>query len=302
MDDSARASQIKRVLIVALAINVASAAAKLGWGYGTDTLGLVADGFHSLLDSCASVIGLIGMTFAAEPPDREHQYGHRKFEVLSSMAISLFIFLGAFEVLREAGARLVARGHGVPPSITWVSFMVAVGAIVSGLALSRYEHRRGQELKSSVLESDAAHTGSDVAASTAVLLGLFVAYFLHPLADAIVALLLGLYLVRVGYTILMRGMGVIADRAVLDPQEVQRVAKEFEGVLGTANIRTRGEEAHTFLDMILLVDPKLTVADAHDLVDRFEARLAKAFPGLRDVVIHVEPAGVRPSDEQRLAS
>src|SRR6185295_13824831 len=112
-------------------------------------------------------------------------------------------------------------------------------------------------------------------------------------------LLLGVYLVRVGYKVLLRGLGVVSDRAVLDPREVATVAKEFAGVRGTANIRTRGEVTHTFLDMILLVEPTLTVADAHELVDRFEARLAAVFPGLRDIVIHIEPAGVRPSDEQK---
>ncbi len=301
MDERARGSQVKRVLIVALAANIVSAATKLGWGYSTSTLGLVADGFHSLLDSCASVIGLVGITLAAEPPDREHQYGHRKFEVLSSMGISLFIFLGAFEIVREAGARLL-DSKGTPPRITWISFAVAAASIVTGFLLSRYEGRRGRELSSPVLEADAAHTWSDVFGSIAVLVGLTVARFVHPIADALVALGLGIYIVRVGYRILMGGIKVIADRAVLDPLEVQRVAKEFPGVLGTANIRTRGEETHTFLDMILLVDPKLTVAEAHDIVDRVEARLGSVFPGLRDMVIHVEPAGVRPSDEPRLAS
>ena len=284
MDDRARLSAVKRVIFLVLLANVTLATAKLGWGFATSTLGLVADGFHSLLDSCASVIGVVGVTLAAEPPDREHQYGHRKFEVL-----------------REAGSRLMEKGHGEPPNITWVSFAVAILSIVLGFTISRYEARKGRELRSSVLDSDSAHTWSDVAGSIAVLFGLALARLVHPMADAIVALGLGVYLVRVGYKILMRGLGVISDKAVLDPKEVQRVAREFSAVSGTANIRTRGEETHTFLDMILLVDPKLTVAEAHDLVDRFEARLASAFPGLRDIVIHVEPAGVRPSDEQRVA-
>ena len=298
MDDRSRVSAIKRVLFVVLATNVGLAAAKLGWGYATSTLGLVADGYHSLLDSAASVLGLVGVTLAAEPPDQEHQYGHRKFEVLSSMGISLFIFLGAFEVLREAGSRLLSSDHVGPPRITWVSFAVAVVSIVLGVAISRFEARKGRELRSSVLDSDSAHTWSDVAGSIAVLAGLALARLVHSMADAVVALGLGVYLVRVGYKILMRGLGVISDRAVLDPREVQRVARELPGVQGTANIRTRGEETHTFLDMILLVEPKLTVQEAHDLVDRFEARLGERFPGLRDIVIHVEPAGVRPSDEQ----
>jgi cation diffusion facilitator family transporter len=302
MDDGARISQVKRVLFVVLATNVALAAAKLGWGYATNTLGLIADGFHSLLDSCASVIGLVGVTLAAEPPDNEHQYGHRKFEVLSSMGISMFIFLGAFEVLREAGARLLEAHHGEPPRITWVSFVIASISIVLGFTISRYEARRGRELRSPVLDSDSAHTWSDVTGSVAVLFGLLLARLVHPMADAIVALGLGVYLVKVGYTILLRGLGVIADRAVLDPLAVARVAREFSGVLGTANIRTRGEQEHTFLDMILLVDPSLSVQAAHEIVDRFEGRLGEVFPGLRDIVIHVEPAGVRQSDEQKLAS
>ncbi|HZU97792.1 MAG TPA: cation diffusion facilitator family transporter [Planctomycetota bacterium] len=299
MDEHARLRSVKRVLFVVLATNVALAATKLGWGYMTSTLGLVADGFHSLLDSAASILGIVGVTLAAEPPDREHQYGHRKFEVLSAMGISLFIFMGAFEVLREAMARLLTENKALP-QITWVSFAIAGVSIFLGVLVSRYEATRGRELGSSVLDSDSAHTWSDVAGSIAVFVGLL-ATRIHPIADTIVAVALGVYLVRVGYKVVMRGIGVVADRAVLDPAEVQKVARDLEGVLGTANIRTRGEEAHTFLDMILLVEPNLTVQAAHDLVDRLEHKLAAAFPGLRDIVIHVEPAGFRPSDEQAIA-
>src|SRR6478609_8678575 len=116
MDDRARLSAVKRVIFLVLLANVALATTKLGWGFATSTLGLIADGFHSLLDSAASVIGLVGVTLAAEPPDKEHQYGHRKFEVLSAMGISMFIFLGAFEVLREAGARLLEAGRALHAS------------------------------------------------------------------------------------------------------------------------------------------------------------------------------------------
>jgi cation diffusion facilitator family transporter len=300
MDERERLARVKRVLYVVLGANVALAVMKLGWGYSTSTLGLVADGYHSLLDSLASVLGLVGVTLAAEPPDAEHQYGHRKFEVLSSMGISLFIIAGAFEVLREAAKRFFEAGHA-PPEIGWVSFAVASLSAVLGLVLSRFEGKRGRELGSTVLSSDALHTWSDMASSLTVLAGLALARFVHPAADSIVALALGAYLIHVGYGIAMRGIGVISDKAVLDPHAIQRVARELPGVLGTANIRTRGEETHTFLDMILLVDPKLTVAEAHDLVDRCEARLREAFPGIRDIVIHVEPAGMRKSDEQRVS-
>jgi cation diffusion facilitator family transporter len=212
------------------------------------------------------------------------------------MGISLFIFAGAFEVLREAWGRL--RGAHPHPEVTWVSFVVMLLSLAIGVTISRYEARRGRELGSSVLLSDAAHTWSDVGGSLAVLLGLAATRFVHPVADTVVALFVALVIVRVGYTILMSSMRVVSDRAVLDPVQVERVARELQGVLGAIRIRTRGEENHTFLDMVLLVEPGLTVQAAHDLVDRVEERLQKEFPGLRDIVIHVEPGEAKPLQSQ----
>jgi cation diffusion facilitator family transporter len=292
-DESERLRAVKRVLFVALAVNVAAAALKLWWGYSTSTLGLVADGYHSLLDVAATCLAIVGATLAAEPPDAEHQYGHRKFEVLSAMGVSLFIFAGAGEVLHEAWGRASAGLEGDGPVITWVSFAVTAGSLVASLLLSRYETRKARELQSALLDSDASHTWGDVAGAAAVLVSLALTRYVHKAADVIVAFLLGAYLVRVGYKVLMRGLGVVSDRAVLDPESVAAVARQFEGVQGTARIRTRGQEEHFFLDMVLLVSPTLTVADAHALVDRVEERLHETFPGLRDIVIHVEPAAMK---------
>ena len=289
-----RLGAVRRVIFMALALNVFAASGKLGYGYATSTLGLVADGYHSLLDIAANVIALVGATLAAAPPDAEHQYGHRKFEVLSSMGISLFIFAGAAEVLHEALERVAAGSQAVAPRITWFSFALMAATFVLGFLLSRYEARRAKELGSRLLESDAAHTWGDVAAAGTVIGGLALTRFVHPVADVVVAFALGFYLVRVGYKVVMRNVGVVTDRAVLPPAEVERVVRDFPGVKGSVRIRTRGQDEHVFLDMVLLVDPDLTVASAHELVDRLESRLSQAFPGLADIVIHVEPA---PRDE-----
>lgn len=292
-DESERLKAVRRVLLVALAVNVSATIAKLVWGYSTNTLGLIADGYHSLLDVAATCLALVGATFAAAPPDEEHQYGHRKFEVLSAMGVSLFIFAGAAEVLHEAWGRAAgSSGHEEVPDITWVSFVVTLASLGCSFLLSRYETKRAAELQSSLLDSDATHTWGDVAGAGAVLVSLALTRYVNKIADVVVAFLLGAYLIRVGYMVLMRGLGVVADRAVLEPETVAAVAREFDQVLGTARIRTRGQEEHFFLDMVILVAPTLTVAEAHDLVDKVEERLHARFPGLRDIVIHVEPNGV----------
>ncbi|MBI3723204.1 cation diffusion facilitator family transporter, partial [bacterium] len=144
-DDLERLRAVRRVLYVALLLNVVLSGSKLGWGYATSTLGLVADGYHSLLDVAANVVALIGVTLAAAPPDAEHQYGHRKFEVLSSMAISLFIFAGAAEVFHETWKRATDPADAAP-TVTWLSFTIIGASLVLGFLLSRFESRRAREL------------------------------------------------------------------------------------------------------------------------------------------------------------
>src|ERR1044072_7761418 len=102
MDPSAahpsRHAEIRRVLLLTLALNWAVAAAKLAIGHLSQSLATVPDGSHSLLDGSSNIVGLVAIHFAYKPADEDHQYGHRKFETVSAMAISLGLFLAAWRL------------------------------------------------------------------------------------------------------------------------------------------------------------------------------------------------------------
>jgi divalent metal cation (Fe/Co/Zn/Cd) transporter len=83
--------KVRKILITVFVINVSLSAAKLWLGFISSTLSLLAEGFHSLLDSSANAVAVLGLTASMKPPDDEHPYGHRKFEALSAIAISFFI-------------------------------------------------------------------------------------------------------------------------------------------------------------------------------------------------------------------
>lgn len=282
-----RPRAVRRVLYVTLALNLAVAAAKLSAGTLTHTLSMIADGYHSLMDGAGNLVGLFALSVAHRPPDQDHQYGHRKFEVLASIGISVMLFLTAGEILLSAWGRLGGRGGAAIFSPLSVAIMVATMAV--NLGVSRYEWRRGRELHSPFLQADSRHTASDLYASASVLAALVGIKLGLPWVDSIAAILIAMVIVSAGYKILRWSLGVLADRALIDVRQIEGVALELPQVRSTRQVRTRGFADAAFVDLTVRFDPSLTLREAHDLCDSLEARLRERFPEISDVVVHAEP-------------
>jgi cation diffusion facilitator family transporter len=281
-----RAGRIRRVLVVTLVLNWTVAALKLGYGAWSDTLSMLADGFHSLLDGSANIIGLVATTFALLPADRSHPYGHRKFESFAALGISLLLLLAAYEI----GAGALARWQtGTSPRVTVTSFAIMVATMAVNFFVSRYETRAGHELQSEILVADALHTRSDLFASAAVLASLTAARIGYPGLDLVAALFIVALIGRGGIHIVGRSLYVLSDASRLHPPTVEKVALEVEGVRECHAVRSRGFSDAVYMDLHILVDPQLTVAKAHEIAHRVEAFLKERFPEVADMVVHVEP-------------
>ncbi|MDZ4063859.1 MAG: cation diffusion facilitator family transporter, partial [Coriobacteriia bacterium] len=166
---SPRTRRIRRILWAILALNLAVAVAKMTWGYVTGSVAMQADGFHSLFDGASNVVGLVGMYIAGRPADREHPYGHGKFETYASAAIGAMLALAAYRVGSSAIQALL---DGSPtPRVDAVSFAIMIGTLAVNVGVTTYERRVGRKLGSAILVADASHTGSDVLVSLGVITG-----------------------------------------------------------------------------------------------------------------------------------
>ncbi len=281
-----RALAIRRVLWITLGLNFAVALAKIWCGSVTETLSMVADGLHSLLDGTGNVLGLIALSVAHRPPDDDHQYGHRKFEVIASTGVALLLFAAAARILLDSWERLTGGNRAVY-SILSVAVMVVTMAVNFGV--SRYEARRGAELRSPFLLADSRHTASDMYASGAVIAALIGLKLGLAWLDPIAAIFIGAVIVAAGYKILRWSLGVLADERLIDPALIEAVVLEFPEVRSCREIRTRGFADSAFLDLVLRFEPSLTLKEAHDICDRLEDRLRQRFPEIADIVIHPEP-------------
>jgi cation diffusion facilitator family transporter len=277
---------VRRVLLITLGLNLLVASAKVGYGLMTHSLSMMADGYHSFFDGTSNVVGLLGIWMASHPPDSSHPYGHRKYEALASLGISILLFLTCYHVLTDAYSRFT---DSIVPRVTPISFAVILGTIGINLFTVSYERRKGIALKSAILQADALHTRSDVFASISVLISLAAVLAGYALVDPIVALLIALLIGRTGFEILMEATRILSDASMLNPDQIKDVAMEINGVREVHAIRTRGTEHHVYVDLHVLVPPWMDLQEAHHLAHLVEKRIKREFQEVADVVVHVEP-------------
>lgn len=284
---SERTASIKRVLWAVLFLNLFVAAAKYIYGYISGSAAMQADGIHSVFDSAGNVVGLIGIAIASRPADETHPYGHSKFETYASLIIGILLLLAAFEVGSSAVDKIITQDFNA--EVTPLSFIVMIVTLCINLGVTIYERSRAKELNSEILKADASHTLSDALVSVGVIIGLVFVSLGFPLADPLVALIVMLAIIATAWDVFRHGLATLSDRARIPEEEIKSVVLAVLGVVETHKIRTRGTESEIYVDLHVLVEPRMTVRDAHDLSDLVEQNLKESFPAIREVLVHIEP-------------
>mgnify|MGYP000067481202 CR=1 FL=1 len=283
---SNRIAEINKVLWTILALNIMVSIIKLAVGYAIASSSMVADGFHSFSDSSSNIIGLIGTAIAAKPADESHPYGHKKFETFTSLVIALLLFIVSINIMKSSAAKLV---EPTIPQVDIYSFIVMIITIAINIFVIIYETKQGKKLKSDILISDAIHTKTDVYVSLSVIFSLIAVKLGYPILDPIISLVISIVIIKAGVDILINSSKVLCDAAVLDPQEVMNLVSKIDGVLDCHRVRSRGSEDDFSLNLHILVDPAMSVAQSHELHHKIEGEIRKHFSGVHYIDIHIEP-------------
>jgi cation diffusion facilitator family transporter len=286
-----RDQAVSRVLLRVLVLNVLVAAAKLALGYSTGTVSVVSDGFHSLTDAASNIIGIVGLRASRMPPDVDHPYGHRKYETLAAAGIFVFLLLAVLEIGRGALKRLA---DPVPPAVNVVSFGIMIATLLINLWVVRYERRESRRLNSELLLADSLHTRSDVFATIGVLVSLTAVSLGYPLLDPIGGVAIAGLIAYTGYQIARETSPILADRVMIEEEDVRRVVMSVPEVLGCHHIRSRGSADHVFLDLHVWLPGDFPLREAHALSHVVKDRLMERYPQIADAIIHIEP----PPDER----
>lgn len=284
---STKYSKVKRVLIEILFLNIGVALAKIIWGIISNTTSMIADGFHSFSDGASNIVGIIGIWISSKPADENHPYGHQKVETLSTIVIAFMLFFVAGRIALSAYDKIL---NPVVPSISFVNFAIMIITLIVNVFVVKYENKKGEELKSSILTSDAKHTQSDIYVSLSVVAGLISVKLGFTMVDPIISMFIAALIVKAGIEILKDGIDVLIDAQMLDTDEIYNIVMEFQEVIYCHKIRTRGKHDHIMVDLHIGINKDVTISDAHSIAHEIESKIMAELEGVHEVIAHVEPA------------
>jgi len=279
--------KIRKILLVILALNWFVALAKIIYGISSRCSSMTADGFHSLSDGTSNLIGLLGIHFACQPVDKDHPYGHKKYETLFSLVISAMLFIVAFNLIKQGWGRLI---NPVLPQVDISSFLIMAITLAVNIWVMRYEYKKGKELKSDILVSDSLHTRADIFTSFSVIASLIAIKLGAPIIDPLITILISLFIGLAAFEIAKQSSDVLCDTAVfLDDQKIRDIVLNTKGVRACHKIRSRGRIDDIYIDLHVQVNPNMHIDNAHQISDQIEEAIKSAIPGITDVVVHMEP-------------
>jgi cation diffusion facilitator family transporter len=277
----------RRTALVSIVAALVLIAVKLVTGLVTGSLGLLSEAAHSGTDLVAAVLTFFAVGVAVRPPDRSHPYGHGKAEHLAALAEAAILVVLALFVANEAIDRLTGS---VPDlDVTWWSLVVVAFVIVLDASRALVSMRAARRWQSPAFATSAVHFASDLAGSSAVLVGLIAARRGYEDGDAIAALFVAMLVVLAAARLIRQNVDVLMDRVPARAHDAARAAIEaLAPDVQLRRLRMRRAAREYFADVVIGVPPATGVEQAHAAASAVEDAVERAVPGA-DVVVHVEP-------------
>jgi len=279
----------RRVALSSIAISAVLAAIKISVGLAANSVSLVSDGFESASDFFTSGMVLVGLWIASKPADKEHPYGHGRFEILVGLAIGVvLVATGTVISLRAWEDRHI---HHVP---AFYAIWPLAGSIAIKLALGAAKFRMGRRSGSSGLKADAWNDAVDVLSGSVALVAVLLS--IHwPIefasADHYGGFAIGLIVIFIGFRVVRETALHLVDTMPDEAQmsQIRAVALKVPGAQGIEKCFARKTGLRYHVDLHLEIDPDSTVRASHEIATRVKNQIKAELGWVEDVLVHVEP-------------
>ncbi|ESV54151.1 cation transporter [Streptococcus agalactiae LMG 14747] len=283
----------KRGPILSISAYLLLTIGKLIFGYLLDSSSLIADGFNNLSDIVGNVALLIGLHLASQPADEDHRFGHWKIEDLSSLITSFIMFLVGFQVLIQTIQKILS---GNETSIDPLGAIVGLVSAMVMFSVYFYNKRLSKKVKSSALVAASKDNLSDALTSLGTSVAIIATSLHFPIIDQLVAIIITFFILKTAYDIFMEATFSLSDG--FDQSQLRQYETailEIPKIAAVKSQRGRTYGSNIYLDIVLEMNPDLSVYESHDITEQVEKMLSERF-SVYDIDIHVEPAAI-PEDE-----
>ena len=288
-------SIIRKVTLVGFWINAALVLLKLFFGYWGHSDALVADGYHSVSDFITDFIVLFFIGIAYKRADKDHPYGHGKYETVATVIIGIILLIVAVFIGLKGIMNIIGAADGkVLPKPDILTLIVTFLSIFAKEFCYRYTIKYGKKINSSVVIANAWHHRSDSLSSIATLIGISFAIFLGPswrILDPIAAVVVAVFIAVSAIKIAKPAIGELLEVSLPKEQldEISKIVINIPGVKKFHNLRSRRNGHFYIVDLNIHVDPDITVRAAHEIANDVETELKKHFGRDMIIYVHIEP-------------
>ena len=275
---------------VSIIVNTILFAAKFWVGIVTSSIALMADAWHTLSDSLSSVVVVIAAKLASKNADKEHPFGHGRWELIASIFIGVFLAIIAYGFLEQSVSQFISREQVEYGTLAIV--ITAVSIVVKEL-LAQYAFYIARKTKNSSVKADGWHHRSDALSSVIVLVGIIFArqnfanfWWIDSALGAVIALMLFYATIVIMKEAITKILGEEPDEELVN-QITQEIKSIYDDDLKLHHIHIHNYINHKEITFHIRLKGYVTISTAHKIADEIEKRILEKF-GMA-ATIHVEP-------------
>ena len=291
-----REKRIMKVTLAGLVVNVILSAGKIAAGVFGRSAAMVADGVHSLSDLLSDIVVLVFVRVSSRGRDKDHEFGHGKFETLATLIVSLILIVVAAQMMVSGLKSIMEVLHGgTIPRPGYVALAAAAVSILAKEVLYRYTIHVGKAVDSPAVVANAWHHRSDAFSSIGSLVGIAGAIFLGDrwvILDPLVCCCISIAILVVAVKMAGPSLKELMDASL--PEDVEKeivaLAMSVDGVRNVHELKTRRNGLSVIIEAHMVVDPQITVEKAHDIVTAVEGVLKRRYGDETQISIHIEPS------------
>ena len=281
-----------RVSIDTIVGNVILSGFKLFAGITARSSAMISDSVHSLSDVLSTIIVMIGIKLANQKPDKEHPYGHERFECVAAIILAVLLFVTGVGIGWAGIEKVFARNYeelAIPGLLALIAAIISI-AVKEGMYW--YTRFAAKKTDSSVLMADAWHHRSDALSSIGSFIGILGARLGFPILDPIAGIVICLFILKAAFYIFRDAVGKMTDKAADEKIEtkMRKIILSRESVIGVDLLHTRLFGDKIYVDVEISVDGTKALSEAHDIAQRVHDIIESEFPKVKHCTVHINPA------------
>ncbi|MFC3194286.1 cation diffusion facilitator family transporter [Marinicella sediminis] len=278
--------KVQQIILIEGLYNIIVLLIKLVVGLATNSLAIIGDAIHSLTDVLNNVVIWLVMRVAGKPADKDHPYGHRKFETMAVFGLASLLVVLAVQLILHA---FQSEPEPIVSEPWGLGLMVLV--LLLNLMISLWERHWGKKLGSDILLADAQHTLVDAITTVLVIVSWQLSALGYVWLDQLCAIGVAGLVLYFAYGLFHQVVPILVDGFAIDPDVLNKAVAQVAGVRQVRQVRSRWIGDNKAVDLIIAVDDDLSVIESHDIAHAVEDMLVDRF-SVADASIHVEPCSV----------